>query len=118
MGESEAVLTGEPSRLESEAQFTRRPDALLEPRSLDETAQRSRLVSKLATAAVLLFALAALIPTVGDFGLTWDEPAYRYSQVMSSQWWEQLSQIRTAADAEEVFDPTTLLYLWHYGRFG
>ena len=35
----------------------------------------------LATLGVLILALAALVPTVGDFGLTWDEPAYRYSQV-------------------------------------
>ena len=44
------------------------------------------------TALVLALALAALVPTTGDFGLTWDEPAYRYSQVMSAQWWEQLCQ--------------------------
>ena len=46
----------------------------------------------LATLGVLAVALAALVPTVGDLGLTWDEPAYRYSQVMSAQWWEQLGQ--------------------------
>ena len=43
----------------------------------------------LATAIVFAVALAALVPTTGDFGLTWDEPAYRYSQVVSAQWWEQ-----------------------------
>jgi hypothetical protein len=70
------------------------------------------------TAAVLLLALAALVPTVGDFGLTWDEPAYRYGQVMSAQWWEQLSQIRSRRDLEQVFDPLTLLYYWPYARHG
>src|SRR5437773_12432812 len=39
----------------------------------------------LASLAVLTAALAALVPTVGDLGLTWDEPAYRYSQLMSGQ---------------------------------
>ena len=48
-----------------------------------------------------IVALAALIPTVGDFGLTWDEPAYRYSQVMSAQWWEQLGQVRTPGSVGE-----------------
>ena len=47
-----------------------------------------------ATLAVFVVALAALIPTIGDFGLTWDEPAYRYSQVISAQWWEQLGEVR------------------------
>jgi hypothetical protein len=71
-----------------------------------------------ATLSVLIVALATLIPTIGDFGLTWDEPAYRYSQVMSAQWWEQLGQVRTFDDLESVFDPLTLLYYWPYGRYG
>jgi 4-amino-4-deoxy-L-arabinose transferase-like glycosyltransferase len=70
------------------------------------------------TVAVFAAALVALVPTVGDFGLTWDEPAYRYGQVMSAQWWEQLSQIRSRGDLEQVFDPLTLLYYWPYGRHG
>ena len=67
---------------------------------------------------VFLVALAALVPTVGDFGLTWDEPAYRYSQVMSAQWWEQLAHVRSWDDVEELLDPITLLYYWPYGRHG
>jgi hypothetical protein len=71
-----------------------------------------------ATAAVVAIALAALVPTTGDFGLTWDEPAYRYSQILSSQWWEQLSQARSWGDARQLLDPETLLYYWPYGRSG
>jgi hypothetical protein len=67
---------------------------------------------------VLTAALVALIPTVGDFGLTWDEPAYRYSQVMSAQWWEQLGRARSADDLRRLLDPITLLYFWPYGRYG
>ena len=67
---------------------------------------------------VFILALAALVPTVGDFGLTWDEPAYRYSQVMSAQWWEQLAQVRSSDELETLFDPVTLLYYWPYGRYG
>jgi hypothetical protein len=66
----------------------------------------------------LILTLAALVPTVGDFGLTWDEPAYRHSQVMSAQWWEQLGRARTIDDLQKLFDPLTLLYYWPYGRFG
>ena len=47
---------------------------------------------------VLALALAALVPTTGDFGLTWDEPAYRYSQIISAQWWEQLWHARSWDD--------------------
>ena len=63
-------------------------------------------------------ALAALVPTIGDFGLSWDEPAYRYSQVMSAQWWEQLGQVRSLDRLEALVDPLALLYYWPYGRYG
>ena len=53
-------------------------------------------------AAILLIALAALVPTVGDFGLTWDEPAYRYSQMFSAQWWEQLGKVQSWRDVQEA----------------
>ncbi len=79
---------------------------------------RYRSALTLQTLAILILVLAALIPTVGDFGLTWDEPAYRYSQVMSAQWWEQLGRARTPADLKYLFDPETLLYYWPYGRYG
>ena len=58
----------------------------------DEDRHRRIWRSGLGSLAVLAIALAALVPTVGDLGLTWDEPAYRYSQVMSAQWWEQLGK--------------------------
>ena len=90
-------------------------DALPE---VDVGKPRYRSALTLQTLAILILVLAALIPTVGDFGLTWDEPAYRYSQVMSAQWWEQLGQARTSARSEYLFDPLTLLYYWPYGRFG
>jgi len=41
---------------------------------------------RLRTLLVFAVALVALVPTTGDIGMTWDEPAYRYSQVMSAQW--------------------------------
>ncbi len=67
---------------------------------------------------VLTIVLAALVPTVGDLGITWDEPVYRQSQVMSAQWWEQLRGVRSGRDLQYVLDPSTLLYFWPYGRFG
>ena len=72
----------------------------------------------LMTLAVFAIALIALVSTVGDLGLTWDEPAYRYSQVMSAQWWEQWRNVRSADDARKLLDPASLLYYWPYGRHG
>jgi hypothetical protein len=72
----------------------------------------------LATIGVSAVALATLVPTTGDLGLTWDEPAYRYSQLMSEQWWEQLGRARSWNDVDELLDPMSLLYYWPYGRHG
>jgi hypothetical protein len=70
------------------------------------------------TLLVPLIALGILVPTVGDFGLTWDEPAYRYSQIMSAQWWAQWAQVHSWGGVDQQLDPQTLLYYWPYGRYG
>ena len=84
-----------PVRSRSEHETAPHPITAGAPDALREI--RGRLLGGvgLATWAVLLISLAALVPTVGDFGLTWDEPAYRYSQMLSAQWWEQLSNVRS-----------------------
>ena len=50
----------------------------------------------IATAASVFLGAARriLVPTTADFGLTWDEPAYRYSQEISQEWWERLGSAR------------------------
>jgi len=68
--------------------------------------------------AVAIVSLAVLLPTAGDFGLTWDEPAYRYSQLLSAQWWERFFAVRSWADFQSLIDPDTLHYFWPYGHFG
>ncbi|MGC8641454.1 MAG: glycosyltransferase family 39 protein, partial [Isosphaeraceae bacterium] len=72
----------------------------------------------LATLLVLGLALVALVPTTGDFGLTWDEPAYTYSQNMSAQWWKDVFAARSWPQLRTLLDPDSLLYYWPYGRFG
>ncbi|WZO95900.1 glycosyltransferase family 39 protein [Isosphaeraceae bacterium EP7] len=72
----------------------------------------------LACSAVMALTLLALVPTTGDIGLTWDEPAYRHSQEMSSGWWERLSQARSWADVQSLLDKDALLFYWPYGRYG
>ncbi|MBV8557349.1 MAG: glycosyltransferase family 39 protein [Planctomycetaceae bacterium] len=72
----------------------------------------------LATAVVLGLALAATVPTAGDLGLTWDEPAYRYSQQVSAQWWERLGAAQSRAEVRALVEPDALLYYWPYARHG
>jgi hypothetical protein len=72
----------------------------------------------IAMIATFLIALALLIPTTGDIGLTWDEPAYRHSQIVSARWWTQLGKSRSPADLAYLLDSDVLLYHWPYGRHG
>jgi 4-amino-4-deoxy-L-arabinose transferase-like glycosyltransferase len=72
----------------------------------------------LATALVLVVALAVTVPTTGDLGLTWDEPAYRYSQLVSAQWWQRLGHARSWGDIQDLLEPESLAYYWPYGRNG
>ena len=70
------------------------------------------------TTAVAALALAVSLPTVGDLGLTWDEPAYRYSQETSAEWWAMLAGARSRDDLDAALDADALLYHWPYGRHG
>ncbi len=72
----------------------------------------------LGCALVVLGALLATVPTVGDIGLTWDEPSYRTSQVVSAQWWEGLAKARSRSDLNALTSADALLYYWPYARFG
>jgi 4-amino-4-deoxy-L-arabinose transferase-like glycosyltransferase len=72
----------------------------------------------LGCALVLIGALAATVPTAGDIGLTWDEPSYRTSQLVSAQWWAAWPKVRSRADLDALLSPDALLYYWPYGRFG
>jgi 4-amino-4-deoxy-L-arabinose transferase-like glycosyltransferase len=72
----------------------------------------------LASALVFVGSLVALAPTTADFGLTWDEPAYRYSQEISQHWWARCAQARSRSDLGKIFSAEALLYYWPYGRFG
>jgi Dolichyl-phosphate-mannose-protein mannosyltransferase len=72
----------------------------------------------LASALVLLIALLATVPTVGDIGLTWDEPSYRTSQLVSSQWYSGIAKARSRSDLDAFLSPEALLFYWPYARFG
>ena len=96
------------------------PDSILENSAAATPRAPRRLVlsRRVQTLAVFLAAFAGLAPTTGDLGLTWDEPAYRYSQIMSEQWWRRLFESRSISDVKALVEPNTLLYYWPYARFG
>jgi 4-amino-4-deoxy-L-arabinose transferase-like glycosyltransferase len=71
-----------------------------------------------ALAAVLVGSLLVLGPTTGDFGLTYDEPAYRFSQHRSGLWWEQTASARTVSDLRMLAEADSLIFHWPYAMHG
>jgi hypothetical protein len=118
MHATEAAETAELAPVPAGAKPEDRPAAAHEPATGEQPRPRRGWAVSLGSLAILATALAILVPTVGDFGLTWDEPAYRYSQVLSEQWWDQLVRVRSWQDLRELVDPFALVYYWPYGRYG
>jgi 4-amino-4-deoxy-L-arabinose transferase-like glycosyltransferase len=115
---AEPVLVGESSARESRSGGVSDRVLPLERIIAEESGGPRREGLRLKSLAALTVALVLLVPTVGDFGLSWDEPAYRYSQLLSAQWWEQLGRARSWHEIQELMDPLTLLYYWPYARHG
>ena len=89
--------------------------------NVDEGSPSNRLTGWrwwLACGLVLAAALAATVPTAGDLGLTWDEPAYRFSQLRSAQWWGRLVRARSASELSALVESNALLFYWTYARHG
>jgi hypothetical protein len=118
MHEADTAVAGTSSPLGTAGESLRAQVLLSEGETSEQGRVRRRWGLGLGSLVVLGIALAALVPTAGDFGLTWDEPAYRHSQVTSAQWWEKLGRVRSRHDVQELFDPLVLLYFWPYGRHG
>jgi hypothetical protein len=69
-----------------------------------------------AAACIITFALAvaAVAPTTRDFGLTWDEPTYRKSQIPARRWCAEFVHARSWADLQSLCESTRLLSAWPY----
>jgi 4-amino-4-deoxy-L-arabinose transferase-like glycosyltransferase len=67
-------------------------------------------------AAWIVFLLGAVLigGTVAGPGLTWDEPAYRGSQVGVAEWWGELLRSRDPS----MLGKEQIDHYWEYNRFG
>jgi hypothetical protein len=53
---------------------------------------------------------------MNDLGLTWDEPEWRYDEMVSAQWWQKLVQARSWSEASAILDADALVYYWPNAR--
>lgn len=70
------------------------------------------------TAAVLLLAAVVAGATVAGPGLSWDEPAYRHSQVTLQNWFKLLWNAESPAERLALFSADAIERFWQYNRFG
>ena len=68
--------------------------------------------------AIFTVVMVAMVATINGPGLTWDEPAYRYSELYMQEWFEALFEAVTAAQRSALFSPAGLHYYWRYNRYG
>jgi len=89
------------------------------PNPHPDRTRRDRLAAALGAGGVLLIALVVTVPTVGDFGLTWDEPTYRGCEAATRAWWARAFQAAVGEAAwSEVLSPEALRTGWPYAEWG
>lgn len=69
---------------------------------------------------VVVFALATVIAgaTVAGPGLSWDEPAYAFSQVTLENWLAAIARAPSWRERMELFSSDSIDHSWQYNRFG
>jgi hypothetical protein len=72
----------------------------------------------LGTAATFIAALVPLVATLGDPGITWDEPVYRESQRLQAEWFALLAGARSWDDLGGVLSREATHDLWMSARYG
>lgn len=70
------------------------------------------------TAVVFVLAATAAGATVAGPGLTWDEPAYRHSQVTLQAWFRELADASTFDEKQKLFAADVIAHYWQFNRFG
>ncbi len=68
--------------------------------------------------AVFVTVAALVAATANDLGMTWDEPAYRHSQIGMERWFRRLVACRSVEEAKPLFEQRALLDAWDYNRYG
>lgn len=70
------------------------------------------------TLAVFLAATAWIAAGAAGPGLTWDEPAYRNSQVRLQEWWRQRPSVESMSDLVKPFSRDKIDFYWEFNRHG
>src|SRR5262245_28877357 len=68
--------------------------------------------------AIFLTVTGFMAVTANDLGVTWDEPAYRFSQLRMAQWFHALATCTSLEQAGPLLSKTGILSGWEYNRFG
>jgi hypothetical protein len=77
-------------------------------------------VSPIGWLCLVIFILVALgsALTVAGPGLTWDEPAYRASEVRLQEWWREILSAPSASERSKLFTSDAIDFYFEFNRFG
>jgi 4-amino-4-deoxy-L-arabinose transferase-like glycosyltransferase len=67
---------------------------------------------------VFLAATAWIAAGAAGPGLTWDEPAYRNSQVRLQEWWRQRPPLHSTSDLARPYSRDEIDFYWEFNRHG
>lgn len=69
--------------------------------------------------SILVFLVSAILLGAGSAGpgLTWDEPAYRYSQVRLESWGNEFAK-GSLSDARDLLSADSIDFYWEFNRHG
>lgn len=68
--------------------------------------------------AIFIVIAGVMLNTVDDFGITWDEPVYRHTQIQLSNWFGQLLNGPPSGTRSQLFEAESLHQSWIGGRYG
>jgi hypothetical protein len=79
---------------------------------------RGRKARWLIAIAIFLTVAGFVAVTANDLGVTWDEPAYHYSQLRMAQWFHSLATCTSLEQVAPLLSKAGILSGWEYNRFG
>ena len=80
--------------------------------------QRTYSVAVPFSIAIFIVIAGVMLYTVDDFGITWDEPVYRHTQIQLSNWFVQLWNGPPSGTRTQLFEAESLHQSWIGARYG
>lgn len=82
-----------------------------------EVANQSRALRWFTPIALFFATLLLIATTAGDYGVTWDEPAYFHAADLHLQWFKAAGDNISRGELRKSLDDTTIKVAWHWNPY-